>query len=96
MLRAKAFAGNLFGDNGSDVILPIVGVILGFHTPLYGVLVVKALSSSWTSDGGAFGAVSSLEASSSEAYLDFPDPLIHRQLRTELAFLPRGELNGCC
>ena len=63
MLREKAFAGNLFGDNGSDVILPIVGVILGFHTPLYGVLVVKALSSSWTSDGGATGVVPSLEAS---------------------------------
>ena len=45
----------------SGVVLPVGGVIFELHPPLYGSL-GENMFSSWTSDGGATGVVTFLEA----------------------------------
>lgn len=56
--------GSAFGHRS-----PLGVIIIEPNPPLYGVLWVKAMSSSWTSDGSATGIMTSLEASFLEAQL---------------------------
>jgi hypothetical protein len=72
MLRAKVLAAILDDGDGGGAFgrrYPVGGIIFELHPPLYGVLWVKALSSTWTSDSGAFGVVTFLEASFLETQL---------------------------
>jgi hypothetical protein len=74
MLRAKALASVLASGYDSGALghrFPCWGRHVGDTTLLHRVLWVKTLSSSWMSDGGVFGVVPSLEASSLENQLDF-------------------------
>jgi hypothetical protein len=69
MLQAKALAGVLASGYDGGTLgcrFPCWGCHVGDTILLHEFLWVKTLSSSWTSDGGAFGNVPSLEASSLE------------------------------
>jgi hypothetical protein len=71
MLERKPVQVYCWWDDGGVLArhFPVGGVILELQPCCTGVLWVKTLSGSWTSDDGAFGVVPSLEASSLESQL---------------------------
>jgi hypothetical protein len=80
-----------------DVVFPVGGIILELQPCCTGVLWVKTLSRSWTSDGGTFGIVPSLEASSLETQRCCGVAgLCPWRLQPVSIIPPRDKLEGCC